>query len=300
MELAATNIYLQQIMVFLAMVEQKNFTKVGESLHLTQSAVSKRIATLEKELGFPLFSRTTREVVVTPMGLALYKQWKPAMEMIESGNTAALAVLHQEENTLQVGIADTVDQNAYFWPTVEAFEARHPNFTWNVESASFDVLKTNLIEGIYDIAFMPDFQGDSLSRLGIPWILAASSAMEAFVPFSSPLFHKEELTLKELAQEKFITLADKDYSTWLLSVFEGQPVQPQFQKVLKGATQIANVYRPSDGLLFLADHYIRFRETDRVRRIPVPEYKNGILCCWRPDLQKKAALSFVHFVNETV
>ena len=300
MELAATGIYLQQIMVFLAMVEQKNFTKVGEALHLTQSAVSKRIAALENELGFPLFTRTTREVTVTPMGMALYQQWKPAMNLIEAGNTAALATMHQEESTIHIGLADTLDQNAYFWPKVEEFEKKYTRYIWNIESASFDVLKKNLAEGIYDIAFMPDFHQSSLSQLGIPSIVAACPPMEAIVPDTSPLFNREQLTLTELSYESFITLTDKHYLDWFHSLFKDKTSQPQIGRILKDASQIENVYRPSDGLIFLADHFIRFHETSRVRRIPLPEQCNGILCCWRPTLLKKAALSFVQFITETI
>lgn len=296
MELAATNITLQQIMVFLAMVEQKNFTRVGGALHLTQPAVSKRIAALEKDLGFPLFSRTTREVTVTPMGDALYKQWKSALEFLEAGTTAATAAMHKEENTIHVGISDTVDQQIYFWPKVEAFEEKHPNFHWDVESASFDILKENLMNGIYDIAFMPDFHKNSLSHLGISCVLVASSAVEAIVPVSNPLFHNKQLTLEELSGTNFVTIADENYMSWFYSLFHGLPIQPKIKKTLKGAAQIENVYRYSDGLIFLADHFIRFRETDRIRRIPVPECRNGTLCCWHPDLQKKVALSFLRYV----
>lgn len=296
MELAATSINLQQIMVFLAMVELKNFTRVGESLHLTQSAVSKRIASLESQLGFPLFTRTTRDVTVTPMGNALYKQWKPAFEFLEAGTTAATAAMYKEENTIHVGIADTVNQQAYFWPKVEAFEEQYSNFEWDVESASFDVLKENLMNGIYDIAFMPDFHKSSLAHLGISCVLVASSAVEAIVPASNPLFHKKQLTLEELSSENFLTIADENYMSWFYSLFHGQPIQPRIKKTLKGAAQIENVYRHSDGLIFLADHFIRFHETDCIHRIPVPEYRNGILCCWHPDLQKKVALTFMRYV----
>ncbi|MDH5642100.1 MAG: LysR family transcriptional regulator [Nitrospira sp.] len=57
--------------VFIAVAEQRGFSQASHVLHLTQSAVSKRIAGLEDELGQRLFDRISRHVDLTPAGHAL-------------------------------------------------------------------------------------------------------------------------------------------------------------------------------------------------------------------------------------
>lgn len=65
---------------FLAVAEQESFSLAAEQLHLTQPAISKRIAQLEGELGVTLFDRLGRRVALTEAGRAL----RPVTERILS------------------------------------------------------------------------------------------------------------------------------------------------------------------------------------------------------------------------
>lgn len=62
---------LTSLNTFLAIAESGSFSEAGERLHLTQPAVSKRIAALESQLGVRLFDRVGREVSLTEAGRAL-------------------------------------------------------------------------------------------------------------------------------------------------------------------------------------------------------------------------------------
>lgn len=59
---------LRQPRTFVAVAEERNFTRAAERLHLAQQAVSKSVRQLERELGVELLERTTREVRLTPPG----------------------------------------------------------------------------------------------------------------------------------------------------------------------------------------------------------------------------------------
>ncbi|MES2532101.1 MAG: LysR substrate-binding domain-containing protein [Pseudomonadota bacterium] len=65
------NISLRQLRVFLAAAQQRNFSRAGEAVGLTQPAVSRSILELESQLGLKLLDRTTREVVLTEAGQSL-------------------------------------------------------------------------------------------------------------------------------------------------------------------------------------------------------------------------------------
>lgn len=62
-----------KLRIFNVVVEAKSFTTAGERLNLSQSAVSRQIATLERSLGLQLFSRHPRGLVLTSEGERLYK-----------------------------------------------------------------------------------------------------------------------------------------------------------------------------------------------------------------------------------
>lgn len=62
---------LQSYAAFLAVAELESFSQAAEKLHLTQPAISKRIAQLEASLGTRLFDRLGRRVILNEAGLAL-------------------------------------------------------------------------------------------------------------------------------------------------------------------------------------------------------------------------------------
>src|SRR3954465_3030435 len=57
---------------FEAAARPLSFTKAGEELHLTQSAVSRQIKDLEDQLGVPLFQRRHRALALTDAGQQFY------------------------------------------------------------------------------------------------------------------------------------------------------------------------------------------------------------------------------------
>ena len=61
---------IDQLQCFLTVADTLNFARAAEQLHVTQPAVTQQIHALERELGVPLFRRTTRTVRITEEGLA--------------------------------------------------------------------------------------------------------------------------------------------------------------------------------------------------------------------------------------
>ena len=64
-----------QLSCFLQVAETLNFARAAEILHVTQPAVTQQIRSLEKELGVPLFHRTTRSVKLTQARAASTASW---------------------------------------------------------------------------------------------------------------------------------------------------------------------------------------------------------------------------------
>ena len=62
------NISFKQLKGFIAVARHENFTRAAEDIHLTQAGISALVRDLEIQLGFDLFRRTTRKVVLTENG----------------------------------------------------------------------------------------------------------------------------------------------------------------------------------------------------------------------------------------
>src|ERR1039458_2812637 len=85
---------LTRIRSFLAVADEKSFTRAGKALFLTQQAVSRHVQKLERSLGLELVTRTTRTVRLTPGG--------------ESFAAAAVAIVEQLDalwaSTIRTGV----------------------------------------------------------------------------------------------------------------------------------------------------------------------------------------------------
>ena len=62
------NLSSRQLRAFIALVEERHFTRAAQRCHQTQPAFSALIRSLEEALGVRLFDRTTRKVELTPEG----------------------------------------------------------------------------------------------------------------------------------------------------------------------------------------------------------------------------------------
>src|SRR5690554_2105505 len=62
-----------KLRVFHAAAEAGSFTHAAERLHLSQSAISRQVSALEREVGVPLFQRHARGLILTEQGELLYR-----------------------------------------------------------------------------------------------------------------------------------------------------------------------------------------------------------------------------------
>lgn len=67
---------IRQLRYFIAVADTLNFSRAAESVYLSQSALSRQIMDLEREVGIPLLRRSTRQVELTEAGRALQKSAK--------------------------------------------------------------------------------------------------------------------------------------------------------------------------------------------------------------------------------
>ena len=87
---------LASLQTFIAIAEQRSFSLAGERLHVTQPAVSKRVASLEEQLGVRLFDRVGRETRLTEAGQALLPRAYRIVNELDDARRA-LSNLRSEE-----------------------------------------------------------------------------------------------------------------------------------------------------------------------------------------------------------
>ena len=108
------NVTLRQLRVFQSVAQTRNFSRTGETIGLTQPAVSRAIAELERELGLRLLDRTTREVELTEAGRSLAARLDRALDELDAtlADVAGLA----DADGGKVRVASSPTLSAYLMP----------------------------------------------------------------------------------------------------------------------------------------------------------------------------------------
>jgi LysR family glycine cleavage system transcriptional activator len=137
--LARTIPPLNPLRVFDVVARTANLTSAAEELHVTQSAVSRQIAVLERYLGTQLLRRERHGVSLTPEGRRYAKQVAPAFEAIASATRQITAPARQK--TVRVRTYTTFAAK-WLIPRLPAFQALHPQvdvrITTDVKDVDFE------------------------------------------------------------------------------------------------------------------------------------------------------------------
>lgn len=201
-------ISFQQIEYFLTMAETLNFTDAAKILYISQPALSKQISVLENELGFPLFIRDRRHVVLTAQGASLYRDWSELSKMMEVSIYNAKLIANEKSGRISIGCTDSFDYTQVLPPTVRSYRENYPDIELTIESHSFKTLRDGLLEDKFDIIFTPYFELD-----GIPdvfWMKLKDIPLSIVIPKTNPLSNKDTVTVADLKNESFILISPKD------------------------------------------------------------------------------------------
>src|ERR1700689_3818588 len=106
---------IDDILTFLAVAEERSFTRAAAQLGLSQSALSHTIRGLEERLGLRLLTRTTRSVSPTEAGERLLHALGPRFEEIDAELAALSELREKPAGTIRITATDHAT-NTLLWP----------------------------------------------------------------------------------------------------------------------------------------------------------------------------------------
>ena len=191
---------LRQLEYFVAVAEERHFTRAAKRLQVAQSGLSASIRTLERELGAALFLRSTRSVEVTPAGQALLVEARRALSASHAAKDAVAAVQGLLRGSLSIGSLQCL--HVVHLPAVLArFSAAYPGLEIRLRQGGSNELTEEVRTGRLDIAFVSHPAGGPESVLVEP--LADEPLVLACGP-RHPLAARGVVELAELRQEQFV------------------------------------------------------------------------------------------------
>jgi LysR family glycine cleavage system transcriptional activator len=144
---------LNAVRAFVAAARHQSFTRAAIELHVTHSAVSRQIKTLEAHLGVPLFERRIRQVALTAEGQAFFTEAAAGLAQIGAAATALTARAPQRAVRINVRPSFAV---RWLIPRLPAFVERHPGIEPQVVTST--AVPARVVDG-FDVAVRRGLEG---------------------------------------------------------------------------------------------------------------------------------------------
>lgn len=195
---------LRHLRYFAAVAETRHFGRAAGHLHLAQPALSQSIRQLEKELGAPLLTRTTRHVSLTPAGEFLHTEALRILAAVEAAAQGVSRLASGRSGLVRVAFTGTAAHSLL--PRIARIVRRDlPDVALEIHADLLTPAQTaRLRDGSVDLGVLrPPVDGADLAQRTIevePLLLA--------VPADHPLATADEVGLADLRTEDFIGYAD--------------------------------------------------------------------------------------------
>jgi DNA-binding transcriptional LysR family regulator len=201
------SIDLKQLKYFLAVAEEKSFSRAAERLHISQPPLSQQIMKLESELGVRLFTRTTRSFELTVAGRALMVEAADLLGRMRMTIDTIRQIDRGQVGRLRVGIVGSA-----MWGPIpgllERFQTDFPRVTWTIHELGpndqWEALRNKQI----DVGFWrePRIEPDVLKAANLRQELCFKEQFCVAVNARHPLASRDAISLLDIAGEPMLTL----------------------------------------------------------------------------------------------
>ncbi|MER6126845.1 LysR family transcriptional regulator [Streptomyces sp. NPDC001795] len=151
---------LRHLQHFVAVAEDRHFTRAAERLMVSQSGLSASVRALERELQAPLFVRTTRSVTLTEAGRALLAEAERILAQVRAAREAVAAVQGVLRGTLSLGTEQCI-AGVDVARLLARFRRRHPDVEIRLRQTGSGALAEEVTAGRLDLAFTYRTEADT-------------------------------------------------------------------------------------------------------------------------------------------
>lgn len=191
----------KQLRYFIEIADKLSFRETADALYISQSALSRQISELEKELGAKLFRRSTRKVELTYEGHICLKN---AQRIIDEADEMKNKIVNSVENpsgTLNIGCY-TNGRHTLFYELLYRLQSKYRMLDVNLTMGDIPEIKRKFARNDLDavIALRASFAGER----DLEFITVEPGRLYAVVPSVHPLADRRSLSPQELKDEKIL------------------------------------------------------------------------------------------------
>lgn len=209
---------------FLAVADTGSFSRAAERLHLTQPAISKRIATLEQQLDARLFDRIGKRVDLTEAGRALRPRAELIINTLKDTARALGNLSTTVQGRLQLGTSHHIGLHR-LPPVLRRFTKAYPGVSLDIQFLDSEVAYEKVLQGEIELAVI------TLAPQIAPPVVATRiwrDPLEFVVAPDHPLGQTRELELRQLAQYPAVFPGSNTFTHQVVGrLFEQHNLQPR-------------------------------------------------------------------------
>jgi molybdate transport repressor ModE-like protein len=197
---------LEKLRLFLVVVEEGSLRRAAERLHISQSAITRQVQSLEHELGGQILERTSAGVRPTNGGFALAQKAKTLLAEYDSSVAEVRRLIRGESERLRIGYVATAAQG-YLAPALARLRREYPKLKVKMLDQTPGEMIAALDRGEIDLA-LTNHGVNLLSRDFYTRKLASVPSVLA-VPIDHRLAAKTSLSISQLKDEMFVRASDE-------------------------------------------------------------------------------------------
>ena len=284
---------LAQLKYFQVMANIRHFTRAARMLDVTQPALSRSMAKLEKDLDVPLFKRSDGEIELTPEGERLLRRVDRILREVdnareEAGNTHA-------EVSKEFRLSFIHSLGSYALPHIlQDFRALYPDIRIQLNQQDSAALALQVAAGETDLCLCSTIPTTEYSA----WVYLWSEELFVTVPLGHRFAEREKINLQELEDEPLVAMKSS-YSLRILvdQFFDLAGIHPEITFEGDDVSTISGLVAAGLGVSLLPK--LAGVEHPELRYIPVsfPICKRAVGVAW--NTQRKlppAAVCFQQFL----
>lgn len=195
---------LQQLEYFRVVARTQHVTQAAEELGITQPALSRAMARLERDLGVAVFDHRGRSVKLNRYGQAFVRHIERALGAIEEGRRELSDLADRDAGVIAFGFAHALGTRVVP-DLIAGFRVQHPRARFQLLQNASHIILDELEAGDVDLALVSPVPpaGDRIESLEL-----ASEELYLVVPHDHRLAKRASVRLAELRDETFVCLRE--------------------------------------------------------------------------------------------
>src|SRR6266480_1647172 len=187
---------------FLAVAQERSFSRAAAKVHRTQPAVSQAVRRLELDLGEQLFDRSSKTGTLTDAGRMLHNYGQRLVRLAEETESAMRELRDLRRGRVLIGANEAAVHTLL--PLVVRFRERHPHIAIDVRRVPARQIAVEVQQGSLDfgaLSFHPPEEG-------LLEVMVGSDELVLLMPPTHPLAKRRQVTMAEVAGEPVVAHND--------------------------------------------------------------------------------------------